>query len=90
VFFYRVYFSLNIKAKLQWRCRRGMLELDLLLGRFMETQFDKLTPVQCLDFEILLHYPDPEIQAWILEQEIPPSEALNELVRLIRQASYHG
>ncbi len=29
--------------KIKWKCRRGMLELDILLERFYENQFQILT-----------------------------------------------
>ena len=29
-------------SRLRWRCRRGMLELDLLLGRFVNEHYREL------------------------------------------------
>ncbi len=31
------------QRRLAWRCRRGMLELDIILQRFVKAQFDSLT-----------------------------------------------
>jgi len=49
------------RAKLVWRCRRGMRELDVLLTGYMERAFDKAEPAEQAAFEMLLSLPDPEI-----------------------------
>ena len=49
------------RAKLEWRCRRGMRELDTLLMRYMERAFDAADPAEQSAFESLLSLPDPEI-----------------------------
>lgn len=35
--------ELNNKARLRWACRRGMLELDVLLMPFVEEGYDALS-----------------------------------------------
>ena len=47
--------------RLRWRCRRGLLELDLVLERFLQTRFDHLTPEQQQAFERLLDLPDNDL-----------------------------
>ena len=32
--------------RIRWRCRRGLLELDLILTSFLEGGFERLTPAQ--------------------------------------------
>ncbi|MEW5770820.1 MAG: succinate dehydrogenase assembly factor 2 [Pseudomonadota bacterium] len=44
--------------RLRWRCRRGMLELDLLLNRFLDTRADRLTTAQWREFSALLDLED--------------------------------
>jgi len=44
--------------RIRWHCRRGMLELDLVLVRFLERHFAALPPEQRAAFEALLEYPD--------------------------------
>ena len=34
------------ERRLRWHCRRGLLELDLTLGRFLDTQLGALTAEQ--------------------------------------------
>ncbi|MFZ5530062.1 MAG: succinate dehydrogenase assembly factor 2, partial [Pseudomonadota bacterium] len=30
------------RTRLHWQCRRGMLELDIMLGEFLEARFEEL------------------------------------------------
>jgi len=71
-------------ARLRWGCRRGMLELDILLLPFFDTKFSALTPVQQLEFEKLLESTDPELYAWLMGHEKPARPEFRELVKLIK------
>jgi antitoxin CptB len=55
----------NIKdaeqRRLAWRCRRGMLELDLVLQSFVETHFYALTLDELHAFDTLLVMPDNDL-----------------------------
>lgn len=51
---------------MRWACRRGMLELDVLLGPFMETAFDSLSDDDQILFERLLTSDDPDLFAWFM------------------------
>jgi len=44
--------------RLRWRCRRGLLELDLVLGRFVEQDYAGLDEAQKATFNTLLDMPD--------------------------------
>ena len=50
--------------RLTWRCRRGMLELDIVLQRFISQYFDQLTWAHLSAFDGLLELPDNDF--WIL------------------------
>lgn len=80
--------SYQQKAKIRWYCRRGMLELDLLLNRFMETQFDGLSQVQVNAFEALLQCQDPELYAWLLGLEPPSNKEFMDIVDYIRNSHF--
>ncbi|MDH5359417.1 MAG: succinate dehydrogenase assembly factor 2, partial [Gammaproteobacteria bacterium] len=45
-------------ARLKWQCRRGMLELDLMLESFVDKVWPGLSEQQKLTFDTLLDYPD--------------------------------
>ena len=44
--------------RLRWRCRRGLLELDIVLGRFVERDYATLNEVEKIAFDELLDLPD--------------------------------
>ncbi|MFA6922196.1 MAG: succinate dehydrogenase assembly factor 2 [Gallionella sp.] len=44
--------------RVRWRCRRGLLELDIVLGRFVEAHYAKLTEAERQIFEEFLDMPD--------------------------------
>lgn len=44
--------------RLSWRCRRGMLELDIVLGRFVQLHYADLDDIQKTAFDVLLDMPD--------------------------------
>lgn len=46
--------------RVRWRCRRGLLELDIVLGRFIK-QYPDLGIEQRLEFDLLLDMPDTEL-----------------------------
>ena len=49
--------------------RRGMREMDLLLGRFADAHIAGLGDHDLADFEALMDVPDPELFAWITNGE---------------------
>lgn len=69
---------------LRWGCRRGMLELDLLLLPFFDNYFNQLTGQQQQDFERLLSFQDPELYSWFIGSESPQDKALMQLVQIIK------
>ena len=48
------------RDRLQWKCRRGLLELDLVLSRFLE-QVAAMSAAELAAFDELLDYPDTEL-----------------------------
>ena len=47
--------------RIRWRCRRGLLELDLVLQGFLERRFDHLDAEQRRLFNELLDEPDNDL-----------------------------
>ncbi len=72
------------RSRLVWRCRRGTLELDLLLSRFLEQRYESLAPDQRQAFERLLDCEDDQLQDFFFNDRRPTDGALAELVELIR------
>ena len=59
-------------GRLRWRCRRGMIELDILLARYMDERFSTASAQEQEAFRGLLEIQDPVIYAYCLGQERPP------------------
>ena len=72
------------KARLTWHCRRGMLELDLILQRFLEQGLDQLSAKELATFDALLSCTDPELFAWFMGHEEPENKEFKEIVAIIR------
>lgn len=49
------------QRRLAWRCRRGMLELDIVLQRFVAKYFFALTLDELYAFDSLLAMPDNDL-----------------------------
>jgi antitoxin CptB len=47
--------------RVRWRCRRGLLELDIVLGRFIEQRYAGMDDGQRVAFDELLDLPDTEL-----------------------------
>jgi antitoxin CptB len=76
------------RSRLHWQCRRGMLELDLVLQNFLECQYDRVTPDERRAFETLLHYPDALLLEYVMGRVIPADRQLaNVVIRLRAPAS---
>ena len=50
------------RNEVQWRCRRSILELDLLFSNFFESHYDLLSPQERLLFHELILEEDPVLQ----------------------------
>ena len=63
------------RARLRWRCRRGMKELDILLARWLEGRWTSSDEASRRRFERLLEQPDPDLADWLLGGARPPDAA---------------
>ena len=70
-------------SRLRWRCRRGMLELDQLMLRWLDRQGPQATPAQLAVFERLLDVEDDQLWRWCMGRERSQEQELHELVERI-------
>ena len=77
--------TLSAQQRLRWQCRRGMLELDLLLKGFLENGFVELNKQEQDAFVELLDTPDQELFELLLGRVAHKEVSLNELIKKIRQ-----
>ncbi|MDI9819453.1 MULTISPECIES: succinate dehydrogenase assembly factor 2 [unclassified Legionella] len=72
------------RAKFIWQCRRGMLELDLILKHFVENSLDTLSEEQLESFDKLLSCNDVELFSWLMGYEQPMDRELINIVEHIK------
>jgi antitoxin CptB len=72
-------------SRLQWQCRRGMLELDYLLREFLDQRYPRLDEAQQRAFVRLLDYPDQILQDWFMGRSVPREAGMQLLVDAIRR-----
>ena len=49
------------RRRLRWRARRGLLENDVIITRFLEHHGDQMTGDEMISFEALLDLPENEL-----------------------------
>jgi antitoxin CptB len=75
------------QARLRWKCRRGMLELDLLLRDFMDDGYAQLGEGERACFDRLLDYPDAVLIEWCMGRNRSADKDVARLVDKIRAAA---
>lgn len=70
--------------RLRWKCRRGMLELDLLLQQFLERDYAALDAPGRQAFEALLESGDEELWAIINGEAASPVPACETVIDRLR------
>lgn len=68
-----------------WRCRRGTLELDLMLQRFLESGYSQLQPQEKQAFSELLDQQDPILLDWLMGRTLPDNQKLTAIIIKIRE-----
>jgi len=72
--------------RVRWRARRGLLELDIVLGRFIDTHYARLDEAERVVFDVLLDMPDNplwDIIAGRQEAASGEQQALLEKIRAV-------
>jgi antitoxin CptB len=72
--------------RLRWRCRRGMLENDLILSRFLDTRATTLSADEMAALERLLELGDNELWDLLSGRSETEDAALRPLVAALRVA----
>jgi antitoxin CptB len=73
---------MNDDRQLRWRLRRGMKELDLLLGRYFEVRHAAAPQSEQAQFLALLEREDPDIWSWLMGYAPAPAELADIVQRL--------
>jgi antitoxin CptB len=72
-------------AKLRWRARRGMRELDAVLQSFALNVAATLSPAELERFEQILDLPDPELFAYLTGRSAPSDPDTARLIERVRE-----
>ena len=70
--------------RLRWRCRRGMLENDLILARFLDARGDALTEGELTALDRLLDMSDTELWDLLSGRRDPMDAAVKPLLEALR------
>ena len=73
-------------ARLRWRCRRGLLENDLVLERFLASRGDALTDAEAAALDHLLDLPDNDLWDLIAGRADAKDASVVPLVEVLRNA----
>lgn len=76
----------NDLARLRWQCRRGMLELDLLLETFVNHQYSELDARLQAAFRQVLAYPDQLLFDYFFGARLPMDKDVADVIEKIRAA----
>ena len=70
--------------RIRWRCRRGLLELDLVLAAFVRDEMERLPAADVALFGRLLDASDNDLWDWVSARSEPADPRLAGLVRRLR------
>jgi antitoxin CptB len=70
--------------RIRWRCRRGLLELDLILTQFLDQRFDSLTEHQKEQFAQLINNSDNDLWDLISNRQSSKNHDLREIIQLLQ------
>lgn len=71
--------------RLRWQCRRGMLELDVILSRYLEERYAGASAAEQEQFRALLEIEDPILNRWLILGEMPNDAPLAMIVQQVRR-----
>ncbi|ALA24670.1 response regulator receiver protein [Piscirickettsia salmonis] len=69
--------------RLRWACRRGMLELDLVLQPYVEKAYDGSSDRHKELFCKLLAEADQDLFIWFTQRETPKDSELADIVKVV-------
>lgn len=77
-------------ARLRWRSRRGLLELDLLFSAYIERVLPGANAAERASFERLLQHPDADLLAWLKGDTEPLDYSLRPIMARLRRLPVTG
>ena len=68
----------------RWRCRRGLLELDIVLQRFMDKHYTQLSETELQQFATLLDLSDNDLWDMITTRKELEETSLRPVLQLLQ------
>jgi antitoxin CptB len=72
-------------SQLRWRCRRGMRELDVMLTRYLDREWDAASPAERDAFVQLIELQDPELFGYLVGRTTPAEDMQRAVIASIRR-----
>ena len=77
----------EVDNRLRWKCRRGMLELDIMLQSFLKNGYADLSVEDTCLFAQLLDYEDNPLFELLMGHMKPANPAMNNVIQAIQFAT---
>ena len=72
--------------RIRWQCRRGLLELDLVLAAFLERHYRRLDAREIELFKALLDQPDNDLLDLVMGRAESPDPRFGSLIERLRES----
>jgi antitoxin CptB len=73
-------------SRIRWQCRRGLLELDLVLAAFLDRKLETLDQGQLDAFRDLLQHPDNDLLDLVMGRTDPVDPRSRPVLEMLRHA----
>ncbi|MFC3627002.1 succinate dehydrogenase assembly factor 2 [Vogesella amnigena] len=70
--------------RIRWRSRRGLLELDLVLERFLASRFEQLTAAELAAYRKCLELDDTDFLDYVNGKAEVPDPELTHIIGILR------
>ena len=71
------------KKRIRWQCRRGMLELDIMLSHFLDNGYEQLSLEQKEIFKKMLSLEDDQLYRWFMGYEPCQDPKMKPVVEIV-------
>jgi len=75
------------QSQLEWRCRRGVRELDVLFARFLKNEYTNLNQQQQKSFQRLTEVQDPTIMDWLFAKTQSEDKEIQLIISKLQKLS---
>jgi len=71
-------------SQMKWRCRRGIKELDIILSKYLEENYNSASQDEQQAFREILYLEDPVLFSFLLATEKPDNPAQITLITKLK------